>query len=526
VFNADPGLAIPDGDPIGVSHTIMVGPSFTVGDVNVDLTVPHTWVGDLIVTVEHLGTTVVIIDRPGVPALGGFGCDQDNYNLIILDDEASDPIEDQCVPDLTSPPNYIPNEALSAFDTMNSAGAWTITVSDNAGFDEGTLDHWSLHIDAPGPSPCIPRGACCTSPTACAVTTEADCTGVYLGDGTDCESLGPVSTFEASPGLAIPDNVPAGVSSNIVVAATSGVFTIADVDVDLSVTHTWVGDLVVTITHGIQSVTIIDRPGEPVIGPFGCDQDNYDDIIANDEGTGGAVEDLCVANATSPPDYVPNNPLSAFDGMDATGVWTITISDNAGFDTGTLDHWSLHIAEPGPNPCENAFLGACCDTNGPDQGCTDDVLSADCVGPDKVYTLGGVCPPAPGGVVCNCIPLCTGVPVCGSDGCGGTCGVCTDGIACTTDACVGGACVSTPNDSACSNGLFCDGVEICVAGVGCTDGPDPCSETETCNEDTEECKGGVIPTVSAWGMVVMMLLLLAAGKVYFGHRRFAAQTNR
>jgi hypothetical protein len=30
---------------------------------------------------------------------------------------------------------------------------------------------------------------------------------------------------------------------------------------------------------------------------------------------------------------------------------------------------------------------------------------------------------------------------------------------------------------------------------------------------------GVIPTVSAWGTVIMTLLLLAAGKIYFGRRR-------
>lgn len=518
VFNADPGLAIPDGDPFGVSHTINVGPSVTIGDVNIDLTIPHTWVGDLIVTVEHLGTTVVIIDQPGVPDLGGFGCDQDNYNLIILDDEAADAIEDQCSPDLTSPPNYSPSEALSAFDGMNSAGAWTITVSDNAGFDEGTLDHWSIHIDEPGPSPCIPRGACCTSPTDCAITTEVDCTGVYLGDGTDCEAIGPTTVYEASPGLAIPDNEPSGVFHNIIVPDS---FTIGDVNIDLSVTHTWVGDLSVSVTHGGESVFIIDRPGEPDLGTFGCDQDNYDGIILDDEGA-DSIEDQCSANLTSPPNYIPNNPLSVFDGMDAAGPWTIVISDSAGFDTGTLDTWSLHIAQPGPNPCEDAFLGACCDNNGAGQGCTEDVEVADCVGPDKVYSLGGGC----ADITCVCIPLCTGVSVCGSDGCGGTCGVCTDGVACTNDACVGGACVSTPNDGNCDDGTFCNGAETCQAGFGCVSGANPCTGTQVCIEETETCEGGAIPTVSTWGLIVMCLLLLAAGKVYFGFRRFALESNR
>ena len=36
-----------------------------------------------------------------------------------------------------------------------------------------------------------------------------------------------------------------------------------------------------------------------------------------------------------------------------------------------------------------------------------------------------------------------------------------------------------------------------------------------------ECKGA-IPTLSEWGLVILALLLLAGGKVYFNRRRRAA----
>jgi len=39
--------------------------------------------------------------------------------------------------------------------------------------------------------------------------------------------------------------------------------------------------------------------------------------------------------------FIPGNPLSAFDGEDASGDWTLTIADQAGGDTGTLFNWSL-----------------------------------------------------------------------------------------------------------------------------------------------------------------------------------------
>ena len=35
--------------------------------------------------------------------------------------------------------------------------------------------------------------------------------------------------------------------------------------------------------------------------------------------------------------------LEDFAGTDASGTWTLTITDNAARDTGTLDHWAIVI---------------------------------------------------------------------------------------------------------------------------------------------------------------------------------------
>ena len=37
---------------------------------------------------------------------------------------------------------------MYVLDGMNAAGDWTLTVSDNVGFDTGTLDAWGLNIDS------------------------------------------------------------------------------------------------------------------------------------------------------------------------------------------------------------------------------------------------------------------------------------------------------------------------------------------------------------------------------------------
>jgi hypothetical protein len=115
------------------------------------------------------------------------------------------------------------------------------------------------------------------------------------------------------------------------------------------------------VTHGSTSVTIVDRPGVPA-STFGCSNDNYN-IILDDQGSGGAIETLCSASMVSPPNYVPNNPLSAFNGANSAGPWTITVSDNAGGDVGTLNQWSLHITPQAQVSGEPLTIGV--DLSGP-----------------------------------------------------------------------------------------------------------------------------------------------------------------
>jgi hypothetical protein len=140
-------LAIPDNNVTGVSHTISVPDSFTITDVDIDLQVTHALVGDLIVEVEHNATTVRLIDR-----MGGAGtCDSNDLDVILDDDGTGGLIEDLCGPTNsdpvpTSPPNYIPDEVLSAFNGMDSSGNWTITVIDADPGQAGTLDGWSIHV--------------------------------------------------------------------------------------------------------------------------------------------------------------------------------------------------------------------------------------------------------------------------------------------------------------------------------------------------------------------------------------------
>ncbi|MHC5110860.1 MAG: M6 family metalloprotease domain-containing protein [Planctomycetota bacterium] len=103
------------------------------------------------------------------------------------------------------------------------------------------------------------------------------------------------------------------------------------------------------------------------------------------------------------------------------------------------------------------------------------------------------CINAPDDAVCDNGQFCDGVEVCEA-GIGCTDGPprdCSDGVDCTNDLCdeVKDRCITVADNASCDNGLFCDGTEICNLKIGCTSGPDPCPEPLTCDEDADQCDG-------------------------------------
>ncbi len=149
-----------------------------------------------------------------------------------------------------------------------------------------------------------------------------------------------VPLFCSTTPLVIPDNIATGVTGTITVASGSA---LTDLDVKLTTTHTWIGDLIFTLRH-VSTGTVIalmDRPGVPA-STSGCSGDNFD-IFVDDEGT-AAVETSCT-NTT--PAYVtggrftPNAPLSGFDTQNFAGAWELNVADRAGADVGTVTEWCL-----------------------------------------------------------------------------------------------------------------------------------------------------------------------------------------
>lgn len=118
-------------------------------------------------------------------------------------------------------------------------------------------------------------------------------------------------TQSSTPSKIIPDNNSTGISDVIVINEGG---TISSVKVDLDLTHTYIGDLV---------VKLISPRGTPAF---------------LHERNGGSAKNIVKTFDLS------NAPtLSRFNGESASGNWTLEVTDVAAIDTGILNKWTIHV---------------------------------------------------------------------------------------------------------------------------------------------------------------------------------------
>lgn len=127
-YAVEPGLAIPDNTPSGITSVIMVpeGEAGMISGVTVDIDINHTWIGDL--KVQLIGPDSQVINlhnRSGSSSDDIIG----NWPLTLTVDGPG---------------------SLDDFIGVNNAGAWVLAVSDHVGSDTGTLNSWGLHFLIPG----------------------------------------------------------------------------------------------------------------------------------------------------------------------------------------------------------------------------------------------------------------------------------------------------------------------------------------------------------------------------------------
>jgi subtilisin-like proprotein convertase family protein len=350
------------------THTFDVAAAGPVLDVNVDVSLSHTWSSDLEIRVSHEATTVLLFDNQ---------CgSEDNFNGTVFDDEAAGPIA--CAAGHVG--TFRPFQPLSAFDGLEASGDWTISVTDNVGGDSGALTAWSLRIVTPPQGDCNGNG----TPDECELDgndcnnngVPDDCDEDCNGNGTpdDCEDITPPTEklYEATPNVAIPNNNPAGVSTTLNVPDHG---LIGDLNVWLYIDHQEQGDLRVTLSHNNVPVLLINRAGSNASGCgnsiYGYPADDYGSmgspLVLDDSASvgidcydGGPLTPEITGEFNYAGPASPSQALSTYNSMDKFGDWTLTVSDHLFYNSGTLVYWALDFVNQGQGDCnENGIPDEC-----------------------------------------------------------------------------------------------------------------------------------------------------------------------
>ena len=244
-------------------------------------------------------------------------------------------------PTLTAPPNGATSQALKPTFTWNAVSGpatYTIEVATDAAFT-------NIVASATGLASPTYTVASNLNPNTTHFWRVRAANGCGTGSNSATWSFTTLTSYCRAPALVIPDNTTVSDSQTL-----AGGGTISDLNVTLDVSHTWVGDLSFTLTHVATgtAVTIVDRPGVPASGN-GC---SGDDILATlDDAAASPVENECAGGTpTINGTFSPNNPLSAFNGQDPGGSWTLAVTDSAGGDTGILNQWCLDVVLAGGCP--------------------------------------------------------------------------------------------------------------------------------------------------------------------------------
>jgi subtilisin-like proprotein convertase family protein len=151
-------------------------------------------------------------------------------------------------------------------------GNWTLRVQDLAPIDAGTLNHWELEISS--------------------------------GTSNQIE-------VHESPGMMIPDNNPTGIERKLNVTQSGQM---RDMEVTLDITHTYIGDL---------SVTLFSPSGTQI-------------VLHN---RGGGTQDNLVTTYKS----TAMSALANLRGQQVQGGWKLKVADLEAVDVGKLNRWALKI---------------------------------------------------------------------------------------------------------------------------------------------------------------------------------------
>ena len=263
-FESGEVVTIPDNDLQGVSQSIAVATEGFVTDLRLTVDIEHTFLADLRATLTSPSGKVVTLFA-----------DQNNN-----------------VPDTFN---------IREMVAESLAGDWTLTIVDAASKDEGTLNGWTLNFEFSTEEPV----EVCDDGLDNTGNGNIDCADAACASESFCANNdGPWQGVSNTP-VEIPDNDPAGATSTLNI---EGVGAISAMTVLVDITHSYVGDLTLSLTHPDGTQVVLRR---------------------EEGGSGSAISDLYT--------------VTDFNGKSVAGEWTLKVVDAYDSDVGTINNWLLEV---------------------------------------------------------------------------------------------------------------------------------------------------------------------------------------
>lgn len=168
--------------------------------------------------------------------------------------------------------------------------------------------------------------------------------------GVLCPTVALAQTFTNTTDAVIGDTTRCGTTNVVRNFTVTGVGTVDDLNVGFLATHSWRGDIVMTLESPAPTATTITLITSDTAGTGNDDDYN----ILMDDGapvvinTGSADGPHDVTEPLYEHEVVPNNPLASFSGVNANGTWVMTMCDDFNTEDGTFLEASLIFSSPPP----------------------------------------------------------------------------------------------------------------------------------------------------------------------------------
>lgn len=156
----------------------------------------------------------------------------------------------------------------------------------------------------------------------------------------------------------IPDSNPTGLADNRIVV--SGITELTEVEIHLEISGGWNGDLYAHLVHETGFSVLLNRPGRTEVKDAGSHASGLSVVLSD-----SAVADIHLADSTGavigrfqpdargidPLEALDSTPrtefLSSFQGLPASGEWTLFLADTSGGNVSTLVGWGLTLRGTG-----------------------------------------------------------------------------------------------------------------------------------------------------------------------------------